>query len=196
VVATHQDLDRLVRDGRFRADLFYRIQGATVVLPALRERREDVAPLAEHLLSILGQRFGRPGARLTPAAVSRLEAQSWPGNVRQLQHALESSLALADSDLLDARDLALPDPSSTGGPRAAGEGADARSATEQGAALTDVPTGPGSPPASFKLRVAGFEREVVAEALERCHGNKAAAGRLLGLDENQIRYLCRKHLLG
>ena len=123
---------------------------------------------------MLGKEWGRPGARLTPEAVAKLERHAWPGNVRQLRHALEGSLALAEKEVLDADDVAFPGPWS--GPVRAAEG------EEEGA--------------TFHARVAAFERRLLEEALLGTRGNKAAAGRALGLDENQMRYLCRKHGLG
>ena len=185
VAASNRDLAELVREGRFRADLLFRIQVTTVTLPPLRERREDVGPLAEYFIATLGKEFGRPGARLTPEAVSLLEGYPWPGNVRQLRHALESSLALADRDVLDAGDLALP--------LVPFPGAEPAVAVPPAAA---DPSAGAPEAATFGSRVADFERRLLIGALTTTRGNKAAAGRLLGLDENQIRYLCRKHGVG
>ena len=175
VAATHRDVERLAAEGRLRTDLLYRLQVATVTLPPLRERREDIAPLAEYFLASLGKEWGRPGARLTPLAIARLETHPWPGNVRQLRHAIESSLALAGSDVLDADRLTMP----------AAQAADG--AGESSPAGTRAPA-----PGRFKERIAEHELRLLKEALAATRGNKAAAGRLLGLDENQIRYLCRK----
>ncbi len=177
VVATNRNLAAMVRQGTFREDMFFRLQVATVRLPPLRERREDIAPLAEYLLARLAREVGRPGARLTRRAIELLACYPWPGNVRQLKHVLESSLVLASGETLDAGDLVLP-------------------ALEAGAAegqTEDVEAGAGG---SFKEQMARHERRVLGDALARCHGNKAAAGRLLGLDKNQIHYLCKKLGMG
>jgi len=158
----------MVEDGAFREDLLYRIQVATVVLPPLRARAGDVEPLAHHLLMAICKDSGRPAARLTSDALALLADYPWPGNVRQLRHVLESSLVLADGDRLDAADLTLPATRTTSSAGASG---------------------------SFRDRVAEFERGLLVEAIEGAGGNKAAAGRALCLDENQIRYLCRKYEL-
>jgi DNA-binding NtrC family response regulator len=171
VAATNQDLDRLVAEDRFRADLLYRIQVATVTLPPLRERAQDIAPLCRRLLAELCREAARAPVELSPDAYALLESYPWPGNVRQLRHVLESSLVLADGDVLAAGDFALPP-------------------------YPGARPGPGAPTdrdAAFKQKVLEYERRLLTEALAGTRGNKAAAGRRLGLDENQIRYLCRKH---
>ncbi|MFH1278922.1 MAG: sigma-54 dependent transcriptional regulator [Candidatus Eisenbacteria bacterium] len=185
VAATNEDLGRLVRSGDFRADLLYRIQVATVEIPPLRGRREDIAPLAQHLLLRIGREMNRGAARLTQGALSLLEGYDWPGNVRQLKHVLESSLVLAEGDLLDASDLVLPPPPAPG----LGGGKGEEGAPAAGASAPETPS-------DFKGKVAVFERRLIEDALEKSGGSKAAAGRLLGLDENQIHYLCRKHRIG
>jgi len=177
IAATNRDLERMVRDGAFREDLLFRLQVAPVHVPPLRERKEDVVPLAEHLLVTISTELGRPRAKVTPAAAEILASYAWPGNVRQLRHVLESSLVLSEGSTLDAADLMLPAEPAVA-PAGPGEGKGAKS------------------DATFKERVVIFERGLLESALESSGGNKAAAGRLLGLDENQIRYLCRKYHLG
>ena len=95
VSATNRDLEVEIREGRFREDLYYRLATFPVALPSLRERREDVGRLANHLLVRIGERFGRPPAALSGDALSLLEAWSWPGNVRELENELERAVALA-----------------------------------------------------------------------------------------------------
>jgi len=102
IAATHRDLRAEVAAGRFREDLFYRLDVVTIHIPPLRERPEDIAPLAEHFAQRFGRQFGLPDVRLTPHLVRRLEADPWPGNVRALEHTLESMVALADGPVLDA----------------------------------------------------------------------------------------------
>ncbi len=178
VTATNLDLEKMVEEETFREDLLYRLQVATVELPPLRDRREDIRPLAERLLATLCKDLERPAVRLTDDALELLEGYPWPGNVRQLGHVLESSLVLADGDRLDAGDLTLPAPPAE------------RPSPDPGS--SGDPDDPSSG-ASFKEQVTAFERSIVERAIEKSGGNKAAAGRLLGLDDNQIRYLCRKH---
>ncbi len=178
VAATNRDLGRMVAEGRFREDLLYRLQVASVTLPPLRERRECIAPLADYFLVALARELGRERQRMTPAALALLETYPWPGNVRQLRHVLESSLVLATGGMLDDRDLILPAVSVS---PVGLQGAEAATSGEPLATRT------------LKASVSAYEGELLRRALMSCHGNKAAAGRMLGLDENQVRYLCRKH---
>ncbi len=107
VAATNRDLEEDVRRGTFRADLLYRLQVVTLTLPPLRERREDVRLLAEHWLSAAALRHGRPAAALSPAALAALERHAFPGNLRELRHAIERAVILAPSDRLEPTDLGL-----------------------------------------------------------------------------------------
>ena len=95
IALTNTDLARAVATGRFREDLFFRLNVLTISVPPLRERRADVQPLARHLLARLGPVHGRPGAQLDPAAEQLLEAHDWPGNVRELKNAIEHALVFA-----------------------------------------------------------------------------------------------------
>jgi DNA-binding NtrC family response regulator len=105
VPATHRPLERLVETGRFRTDLYYRLHVVAIELPPLRERREDIPLLCEHFLSAIAERTGMARS-LTRRAVRALGDQPWPGNVRQLEHALTQASVLAEGDVLDVADLA------------------------------------------------------------------------------------------
>lgn len=109
VAATHRDLAAEVRAGRFRQDLLYRLDLFRIVVPPLRDRLEDLGPLAEHLLARIARRLRRPALRLGPGALDVLRAHSWPGNVRELEHVLERAALLAPGDRLPA-DLLHPRP--------------------------------------------------------------------------------------
>ncbi|MGC9456560.1 MAG: sigma-54-dependent transcriptional regulator [Halothiobacillaceae bacterium] len=108
LAATHRDLGAMVAEGRFREDLFYRLNVMTISLPPLRARGEDIPLLAEHLLDRVAQRIGRPGMTLSTEALSALSAYHWPGNVRELQNALERAAILSDELEIDVADLGLP----------------------------------------------------------------------------------------
>jgi DNA-binding NtrC family response regulator len=108
LAATHADLEAAVGAGRFREDLFYLLDVFPLELPPLRERREDVAPLAETLLLDLARRTGKRARRLTPEALARLEAHDWPGNVRELANVLERALILAPGEELGVEVIDLP----------------------------------------------------------------------------------------
>jgi DNA-binding NtrC family response regulator/CHASE2 domain-containing sensor protein len=106
VAASNRDLERAVADGRFREDLYFRLKGVVLRLPALRERRRDIALLAAHFLEAAGAEAGR-SVSLSEAAVETLEAQPWPGNVRELQNCLRQAVALGDRSVLAPADLRL-----------------------------------------------------------------------------------------
>jgi two-component system response regulator HydG len=169
VSATNEDLDAAVSGGSFREDLYYRINTIPIRIPPLRERREDIRPLAEHFLARFAARERKPGIRLTDGVLRRLEAHPWRGNVRELQHAIEMLVVFADGGEVVEEDL----------PRA----------------LRD--SGPMSKPAGpadrFADAVADFERRLLSDAIEAAGGVKAEAARRLGLDSNQMKYLCRKY---
>jgi DNA-binding NtrC family response regulator len=157
VAATHRDLAEAVKEGRFREDFLYRLNVFSIVLPPLRERPEDVVPLAERFLA--GR--GLPPGKLSAGARDRLLAQAWPGNVRELENALERALILAGDGEIQAAHLAGGGAASPRGRRAAdllGEG--------------------------FSLDA--FERELIHAALERAGGNKTHAARLLGITRRRL----------
>jgi two-component system, NtrC family, response regulator AlgB len=112
ITATNRDLESEVRAGRFREDLFYRLNVVTLTLPALRERPEDILLLAQHYLSIFGRKQRRHPLRFSPTAEDALLTHEWPGNLRELRNAVERAVILASRDVLDPGDLGLPSASS------------------------------------------------------------------------------------
>jgi transcriptional regulator with GAF, ATPase, and Fis domain len=100
IAATNRDLEGDVTSGRFRRDLFYRLSVFPIQLPPLRERPEDIRPLASHFLGQAARRYGRPTPRLTGAAGRALETYRWPGNIRELQHVIERAVLLSRGDIL------------------------------------------------------------------------------------------------
>ncbi len=107
IAATNRDLEAEVRTGRFREDLFYRLNVVTLTLPSLRERREDVLLLAHHYLSIFSQKQRRPALRFSAEAEQAMLRHLWPGNLRELRNAVERAVILAPRDVLDLADLGL-----------------------------------------------------------------------------------------
>jgi DNA-binding NtrC family response regulator len=105
--ATNADLDQAVAEGRFREDLFYRLNAVEIRLPPVRERREDIPLLAAHFLAASGRKYGRPDLRLNPGAVEALLRHPWPGNVRELRHAVERAVLLAEGDEVGVEHLGL-----------------------------------------------------------------------------------------
>src|SRR5207253_11167338 len=96
IAATHQNLERLIAEGRFREDLYYRINVISVSVPPLRERREDIPELAEHFLKLHGERCAKPMLQIDDDALAMLKAYSWPGNIRQLENVIERAVVVAE----------------------------------------------------------------------------------------------------
>jgi DNA-binding NtrC family response regulator len=176
VAATHQPLEERIGEGRFRADLFYRLRGVQLRVPALRERGDDIARLARHFLSVQGARYGRPGLTLGPAAEALLLAHPWPGNVRELRNVIEEAVLLSRSSVIGPEDL----------------GAFASRPVAPGAAVDAVV--PVSIP-DEGIDLERIERRLVEMALEKADWNVTRAARLLGLTRDTMRYRIEKFAL-
>jgi len=163
VCATHRDLDRMVKEGTFREDLYYRIKVIVLRLPPLRERPGDIPELAEHFRDLANVRNHRAVAGFTPEALARLQAYTWPGNVRELENVVEQAVVLARGDLVEAADL----PEEVGG--------------EEGPKdVLNIPVG---------HTLAETEKQLILETLRRAGGNKTQAAKMLGIG---VRTLYRK----
>jgi two-component system response regulator AtoC len=168
VVATHRDLEAMVRTGEFREDLYYRANVLPIWLPPLRERGHDIALLAHHFCETLAAQHGPGGLRLEPAAVALLEREKWPGNVRQLQNFMERLVILAD------------------GPRITAEQVQRELARQPGfqpEAATDRADGED---ASLRSRLCEAERGAIIHALERAKRNRSLAARILGISRRTL----------
>ena len=172
ISATNEDLEARVADRSFREDLFYRVNTLVIAIPPLRERKGDVSLLAAHFLSRLAAKHRRPARRLSPAVLERLQAHPWRGNVRELEHVLETLVLFSEGEEIGEEDL----------PRAL-----RRPSPEQAGAA-----GRGLP---FGKAVEEFELKLLSHAIASAGGVKAEAARRLGLDANQMKYLCRKYAL-
>lgn len=172
VAATHRDLPAEVRAGRFRDDLFFRIHVVPVHLPPLRERPEDVEPLALLFLDRFARELGRAPRGLAPEALERLRRHSWPGNVRELQNLIERLLVLGGDGPIDVGELAelLPD-------------------VRPGAQR--VPSDAGLP--SHDLSLWEQERNLLVQALERAGQNQSQAARLLKISREQLRTRMKRY---
>jgi Nif-specific regulatory protein len=172
ITATNRDLTAEMAAGRFRSDLFYRLSVFNVHLPSLRERGDDVLLLADHFIRTLGPQMGKGDLTLSRDACDLLRRHAWPGNIRELQNAIERSLITSEGTLVTAAHLALR-PSAAAPPLPVAGPAPA-SATET----------------SAKVEVSGslqdLERTAILEALQRTHGHKARAAALLGLTRFQL----------
>lgn len=172
IAATNRDIDDLMRQGRFREDLYYRLSTVPIYIPALRERREDIPLLATHFLNTYSYEFHRAFRELSPDAVERLLNYEWPGNVRELRNVIERAALLCSGDLITADDLVLGRSALRG--VTASEPATLR-LPEKGCRLDDV------------------ERELLKQALERTQWNQVRAASLLGITRDQVRYKMAKY---
>ncbi len=167
LAATHRDLPALVREGRFRDDLYYRLNVVTLTLPPLRERRQDIPLLLDHFLRSLAARHRRGPVAVDPDAQRRLLGYDWPGNIRELQNVLERAMLLAEQDVIGPEHLP-PDvrPSALAAPSA--------SAVSDG-----DPSGP-------LLSLEELERGHVAMVLQAVHGSREEAARILGISRRTL----------
>jgi DNA-binding NtrC family response regulator len=165
VAATNRNLEREVSTGKFREDLFYRLQVMPIALPPLRERAGDVPRLASYYIDLFNREFKRHVRGLSPEAQAMLENYAWPGNVREMRNAIERAMLLVDHDWLEPRDFTT-------------------------LTRTVAPTEFKLPPEGVSLD--DVERQLVVQALERAGGNQTQAGQLLGINRDQVRYRIEK----
>ena len=161
VAATNQDLAQMVRDRRFREDLYYRLNVITLNVPPLRERREDVRVLAQHFLRVYAAKNNRRLDGFTDEAIRRLEAYAWPGNVRELENVIERGVVLARGAQMDLADL-----------------------PEEIAGATPLPEGVLS--VRIGTPLAEVEQRLLEETLRVTKGNKTLTARLLGIDPRTV----------
>ena len=175
VAATHRDLKRQVADGHFREDLYFRLNVVPISMPPLRERREDVAILAEHFIARLCGEMGRAPARLHAAALRALTDYAWPGNVRELKNVIERVLLLeAEDEILLEHLPAELTGGSTWGTGAAG--------ARPGGAPAGTPF-----PAGVVRPLVEIEQMAIEHSLQVCDGNKTRAAQLLGISRQTLR---------
>jgi transcriptional regulator with GAF, ATPase, and Fis domain len=192
--ATNRDLEREVREHRFRDDLYFRIAAFPIPLPPLRERREDIPALVDHFLKVAGKRHRKQIAGAVPAALSLLVEFDWPGNVRELQNELERAVALAaDGDTIGlghlSSKLAAPfarrgeaKPGGLGAPLGGAHTA----VRPPGAAIAAPAAQDGDFSLSLRDARAGFEARYIARVLELQGGNVSRAARILGLSRAML----------
>jgi two-component system response regulator AtoC len=171
VTATSRDLESEVRAGRFRADLFYRVNVVRIPLPPLRERREDIPELVRHFVNIFNRRLGLAIAGVTPAAMRLLMDYAWPGNVRELENVVERAMVLADGPNVDVDHLS----GAVRSPESATPGAD-----------DDLDL-------SVKRRTEALERTLIERALRQTGGNRTRAARLLDLSHRALLYKIKEY---
>jgi len=168
IAATHRDLEKLIEEGLFRSDLYYRLAVVPLEVPPLRDRREDIPLLAQHFLSRMCERTDRSGLSFPSEAMSLFERYSWPGNVRELENIVERMVVLSREDSLSL--ATVPEQIR-------------RPAREPGSSLRLPEEG---------LRFEDLEKDLIQQALERTAGNQTRAAKLLGLTRNTLLYRMQK----
>ena len=166
VCATNQDLDSLMAEGRFREDLYYRLNEVTVQIPPLRERSGDAVALASYFLSRVAAEYGRPARGFTASALGALRDHAWPGNVRELENRVKRAVVMTDGPLLSAADLGLAVP------------------------------GEDTPSLTIRDARARAEREVLQLALAQAGSNLSKAAKLLGISRPTLYDLMQQHRIG
>lgn len=173
VASTNRDLEAAVNDGEFRQDLFYRINVVPITIPPLRERPEDVAPLASFFLESIAAELRRPATSISESALKTLERYAWPGNVRELRNVIERTLILEENDEI------LPD--------------HLPDELQLGKAAVDLAPGMKLPAGGIDLEE--LEKDLIIQALNQAGGNKTKAAALLGMSRDTFRYRVEKHEL-
>jgi DNA-binding NtrC family response regulator len=168
IATTNRSLYHEVAQGRFREDLFYRLNVFPIQLPALRERPEDIPLLATHFLATLSESIGKRVAGFSPAALAAMAGHDWPGNIRELHNCVERALIVAKTAQIDVRDLAQD---LFEGPRRAGRDA---------------------LPRDLDAELERIERDFIIEALRRSDGVQVKAARMLGIAERSLWHRIKK----
>ena len=178
IACTNRDLLKEAQEGRFRMDLYFRLAVVELVVPPLRERREDIPLLANEFARQCARRFGEDDVRLSPALLAALGQQDWPGNVRELENAIVRLMALSSGGgEIDLDDLAGDAPRTAAAPVAAVS------------APVEAPAGRSS----LRDQVDAMERSILAQTLAATAGNRSQAARRLGLSRTSVLYLLKKH---
>ena len=186
IAATHQNLERLIAEGKFREDLYYRLNVISVTLPPLRERKEDLFELALYFLHKAAERAGKPITYVDEVALEAMAAYHWPGNIRELQNVMERAVVMCDGRQITIGDLPHAVAQATFNPQPA----EVIETTSTRPRLTQQFS-----PAVATRSVIGSdtERQQLVTALQRCNGNKAEAARLMGMPRSTFFSKLRKH---
>jgi two-component system, NtrC family, nitrogen regulation response regulator GlnG len=182
VAATHQDLERAVEEGRFREDLYFRLNVVPIRIPPLRDRREDIPSLVQHFAERFARELGVSRRWPTIAALDRLQSHRWPGNVRELENVVKRALVLASGDVITPEDIELASE-----PSRAGRSAEWPDLVRD--ELIEMLDAPEAPPGRgpYWYFVERLERSIIEEAMRRSGGNQIQAARLLGINRNTLR---------
>jgi DNA-binding NtrC family response regulator len=167
IAATNGDLERAMREGRFRQDLYYRLNVVSLVLPPLRERKDDIEPLVQHFVEKHSRELKRPPKAVSPAALALLAQYEWPGNVRELENVVERAVVLATRDTIEPRDLPILE-------------------------SEPAPPSEGWPKGTYHEAVLAFKRDFLRSALAQAKGNQTRAAQSLGLQRTYLSRLLKE----
>ncbi|WP_422927347.1 sigma 54-interacting transcriptional regulator [Singulisphaera sp. PoT] len=199
LAATHQDLEGLIRAGKFREDLYYRLNVISLRTPSLRERKDDIFELAVHFLGQHARRIGKTVTHLDEEAVEALVAFDWPGNIRELENVIERAVVLAEGPAVTRDDL----PPEVRQPparrklratvKATTAGASRGKSSSVGSGWTEPASAPRGSDEGWDSEYVAFERQRLVDAMEEAHGNKSEAARLLGMPRSTLCSKLKKH---
>jgi len=176
VASTNRNLEQAVRERMFREDLFYRLSVIPILIPPLRERKEDIPVLVDHFIQRYNIQFRKNVKGITPDGLKLLMAYAWPGNIRELKNAVERAMILVDRDMIDVTQLPIRISDPSGGvPVSQPAGDQLVKLPPEGAGLDDV------------------EKELIQQALQYANGNKTKASKLLRISRDTLRYKVQKH---
>lgn len=180
IAASNRNLEKLVREGRFREDLYYRLNVFPVEIPPLRKRRGDVLPLARHFLEAYANQIGRSGFSLSAAAEAELTGHDWPGNIRELGNVMQRAMILAPGNIIEPMHLMLPKRAVSVQPEPdADEAQEVESVSRVGV------------PANGQIK--DMEKAMILETLERMGGSRKRTADTLGISERTLRYKLQRY---
>ncbi len=167
IAATNRDIEKEVREGRFREDLFYRLNVIQMKMPALRERKEDIGQLCEYFLARFRRELGVPALRLSGEALARMKRYNWPGNIRELKNALERAAVMGDGNVIQASDLPIH--------------------------IHDRSARNPMPGRTLKEAVDEFKKNLIRDTLEETRGNRTHCAKLLGIQRTYLSRMLRTY---
>lgn len=189
IAATNQDIESLANDGKFRRDLFYRLNALTIQIPPLRGRNGDVLLIAESLLSSVSNQMHRPGLSFGDDALDAMKEHTWPGNVRELANAIHRAALLSKSETISADDLGLARGGIPGRALGASASAQARASSNSASSADEL----AFDFSNGALTAEAVERELIVQALRHARGNVSRAAKLIGMNRSSLRYRIERY---
>jgi Nif-specific regulatory protein len=192
VSATNRDLETMIRDGKFREDLYYRLNVFPIHLPPLRDRVEDLPRLVEHFVAKFARNAGKAVRGVSADGLALMQTYGWPGNVRELENVIERAMIVARGAEITPADLDFGRRGASA-PSTVPPGAVAQPAANGGSSPAPLPGGAGNAAKPLSARLLDEEKREIMAAIDRCGGNIAGAARALGINRSTLYYRLRKH---